>query len=152
MNGCLKENMGTVDILSCLLANTYILLLKTQNVHWNVTGEHFGYIHSLTESHYEELFKAADEIAERIRKIGAKAPATMSEFLKISCVSEELSAKDDREMLKALLEDHKLIVAGLKKAIAKLSDSDDYGTADLLTSRLTSHEKIIWTLTANLEK
>lgn len=144
--------MGSVEILSHLLANTYVLLVKTQNVHWNVRGENFGYIHSLTESHYEELFEAADTIAERIRKIGSVAPATMSEFLKMSCVSEELKAKDAKEMLGELLEDHKTIVCGIKKAISVLDDSDDFGTVDLLTSRLMSHEKIVWMLNSTLEK
>lgn len=152
MSCCQKQNMSSVEILSHLLANTYVLLVKTQNIHWNVKGEDFGCIHSLTEGHYEELFDAVDEIAERLRKIGAVAPATITEFLKMSCISEELIAKDGKEMLRTLLEDHKTIVCGLKKAILALGDTDDFGTIDLLTARLTSHEKVFWMLSACLER
>ncbi len=145
-----SEAKNSVEILSKLLANTYVLLVKTHNVHWNVKGSQFGSIHSLTETHYNELFNAIDEIAERIRKIGHDAPATMSEFLKLSCVSEELNATSQTDMLKALLADHETIVSGLKKGIATLSSSDDYGTVDLLTSRLASHEKTVWLLKSTL--
>ncbi len=152
MSCCSNKKMNSVEILSHLLANTYVLLVKTQNVHWNVKGESFGTVHSLTENHYNVLFDVIDIIAERIRMVKAIAPATMSEFLKISCISEELKAKDSKEMLKELLEDHKLIVRSLKKAISDLNDSDDFGTIDLITSRLTYHEKIVWMLTSSLEK
>src|SRR6266849_1281287 len=63
--------------LSKLLADTYTLYLKTQGFHWNVTGPRFHDLHKLFEEQYNELADANDEIAERIRALGAKAPAPM---------------------------------------------------------------------------
>ena len=42
-----KKPVKVVEALSHLLADTYILYLKTQNFHWNVTGENFVTLHKL---------------------------------------------------------------------------------------------------------
>ena len=60
--------------LSAILADTYALLVKTHIYHWNVVGPLFHSIHEMTEEQYNDLFKATDEIAERIRALGYRAP------------------------------------------------------------------------------
>ena len=69
------------DELSKVLADTYMLYLKTHNYHWNVTGAHFHSLHEQFEEQYTELADAIDEIAERIRALGHKAPGSFKEFL-----------------------------------------------------------------------
>ena len=60
--------------LGKLLADTHALYLKTHGYHWNVRGPEFPALHALFESQYRELWGALDEIAERIRALGALAP------------------------------------------------------------------------------
>ena len=57
-----------------------MLYLKTHNYHWNVTGELFHSLHEQFEEQYTELAEAIDEIAERIRSLGYRAPGTFKEF------------------------------------------------------------------------
>ena len=64
----------TAEALSHLLADSYTLYLKTHNFHWNVTGPMFTTLHTLFETQYTELALAVDEIAERIRALGVRAP------------------------------------------------------------------------------
>ena len=66
--------------LSRLLADTYVLYGKTHGFHWNVTGPMFNTLHLMFEGQYTELAAAVDEIAERIRALGVKAPGSYSEF------------------------------------------------------------------------
>ena len=66
--------------LSAVLGDTYTLYLKTHNYHWNVTGPMFQTLHLMFETEYNELALAVDEIAERIRALGAPAPGTLREF------------------------------------------------------------------------
>ena len=66
------------DALSRVLADNFILSLKTRNYHWNVTGPLFSQLHSLFQSIYESLDEAGDTIAERIRALGYKAPGSSS--------------------------------------------------------------------------
>ncbi|MEQ9125633.1 MAG: DNA starvation/stationary phase protection protein, partial [Alphaproteobacteria bacterium] len=70
--------------LSEALADTYILYLQTQGAHWNVVGPTFYGVHNLTETQYEDLAVAIDEIAERIRAIGHISPSSFGEFAELS--------------------------------------------------------------------
>ena len=145
-----NENEST-EILSRVLADSYVLLMKTQNVHWNVEGSDFRAIHLMTEEHYRDLSCAIDIIAERIRMIGAPAPATFEEFKKLASFEDRVVAANQREMLQDLLKTHEAIRVDIISGIQKLSESEDFGTIDVLNSRLYFHEKTIWMLKATLE-
>ena len=62
-----------------VLADSYTLYLKTHNYHWNVVGPRFRELHLMFEEQYTELAIAVDDIAERIRTLGAFAPGSYSE-------------------------------------------------------------------------
>ncbi len=50
-----KDTQKLAEALSQVLANTFILSLKTQSFHWNVTGPMFYTLHSMFEDQYNEL-------------------------------------------------------------------------------------------------
>ena len=64
----------TAATLGRLLADSYLIYLKTQGFHWNIVGPQFEPLHRLFQEQYTELAEAIDEIAERVRALGAKAP------------------------------------------------------------------------------
>jgi starvation-inducible DNA-binding protein len=70
-----KDREAVAKHLSKLLADTYSLYLKTHSFHWNVTGPQFNSLHAMFETQYNELWLAADEVAERIRALDVFAPA-----------------------------------------------------------------------------
>ena len=72
------------ESLGPILADHYLLTLKTQNFHWNVTGPNFQGLHSLFGTQYEALFAAVDEIAERIRALGFPAPGGFAAYGKVA--------------------------------------------------------------------
>jgi starvation-inducible DNA-binding protein len=75
-----KDTQKLVEALSQVLANTFILSVKTQGFHWNVTGPTFYMLHSMFEEQYEELWPDGDTIAERIRAPGSTVPGSYREF------------------------------------------------------------------------
>ena len=133
-----------------MLANTYILYIKTQNFHWNVVDPRFRSLHLLFESQYNDLAEALDDLAERIRMIGQRAPGSMREFLALTDLKEEYDELDGTEMLAALLNDHDKVIEGLRNAITISQNAHDEGSADLLINRLRAHEKIAWMLRSHL--
>ena len=137
--------------LSKLLADTYTLYLKTQGFHWNVTGPRFHDLHKLFEEQYNELAAANDEIAERIRALGAKAPASYSEFKKLATVVEEATAPAANEMIRQLLADNRSAVRAAQSAVETAEEHGDVGSADLATQRIRAHEKAAWMLDALLQ-
>ena len=50
--------------LIIILASLYSLSLKTQNYHWNITGENFYQYHKLLEKLYKDSLNSIDTLAE----------------------------------------------------------------------------------------
>ena len=78
----------SVAHLKRVLADTFVLYMKTYVVHWNYTGANFFSVHKLTEGQYQELAEAIDTIAERIRAIGTEAPISLSDVLDTADLKE----------------------------------------------------------------
>jgi starvation-inducible DNA-binding protein len=134
------------DLVTKNVADTLLLMIKTQGVHWNIVGPHFLPVHTLTEEHYRDLFEAADTLAERIRALGYRAPANIGHMREISTVSETAGDQTAEEMIKELESDHEA-VAKRMRGVVKIAESlDDTVTADLLTARIEFHEKAVWML------
>jgi len=127
--------------LSQVLAESYVLSLKTQNFHWNVRGPMFQPLHSVFEEQYEELAEAIDEIAERIRAIGFPAPGTFSEFQNLSSVKKASGKPNALEMVKELLNGHETISKSANKVAAIAQVHGDERTADLMIQRIQAHDK-----------
>ena len=140
-----------VEKLSVLLASSYTLYLKTQNYHWNVTGPMFTTLHSLFETQYSEVVEAVDEIAERVRTLGARAPASYTEYARLSRVEEDSTSPNATAMIEALAADQTTIVAAAREVINAALEIDDDATADLGTRRIDVHEKNAWMLRSHLE-
>ena len=83
-----KQRDGVVEILNNTLADLHVLYVKTRNYHWNVTGIQFRDFHKLLEDQYDQLSEAIDEVAERVRQLGAPAPGSMQEYLKRARLKE----------------------------------------------------------------
>lgn len=150
--GISKEHREKIaEGLSKVLADSYLLYLKTHNYHWNVTGELFHQLHEQFEEQYSELAEAIDEIAERIRAIGFRAPGTFKEFNSITSIEEDTDRPKAKEMVKRLAQANEQVIRTAREALEPAKAADDEATIDLLTERLTLHSKTAWMLRSHLE-
>ncbi len=141
------------EILSGILSNAYVLLVKTKNYHWNVIGPDFSELHKLFDEQYEQISGNVDEIAERIRSLGAVAPGTLAEFLKQTSLKEKPGERPSAgHMIGNLLADHETVIRELRQAVNDTAGLGDAGTSDFLTGLMEEHEKTAWMLRAYLEK
>lgn len=149
-----KDRQGVTDILANLLADEYVLYTKTRNYHWNVVGPHFNDLHKFFEEQYSQLAADVDEIAERIRSLGGKTPATLSEFLKNSRLDEHPGEYPNAStMVSNLVSDHEEIIRNLRTDLETCDTKyHDIGTNDFLTGLMEKHEKTAWMLRSILEK
>ncbi len=147
----IQDKKAVVEKLCHVLADTYLLYLKTQNFHWNVRGPLFRDLHKLFEEQYTELAEAIDVVAERIRALDAFAPASFAEFSKLSQIKEETKHLKAEAMIKQLISDHEKIDAYLHEIFNSVQSTGDEATADLLIERMTAHEKTIWMLKSFFE-
>ncbi len=131
--------------LSKILVDTYRLLLKTHIYHWNVVGPLFHALHTLTEEQYNALFSATDVIAERVRALGHHAPSGRGVDTSIALDAPGRSA---REMVEDLIADHEEAVRKMREVATAAEEKGDLVTTDMLTERMTFHEKTLWMLRA----
>ena len=134
--------------LSGAVADTYRLIFKTHAYHWNVEGPLFYSVHHLTDAQYNEMFPAADELAERIRAIGQLAPHALADVMKLSVVKDLTSLPSTLEMVEDLAQDHAAVAVRFHELIKLADDNNDPVTADLATRRSAFHEQAAWMLRA----
>jgi starvation-inducible DNA-binding protein len=147
-----KQRAAIALGLSRLLADTYVVYLKTHNFHWNVEGPMFQTLHSMFMVQYTETWNAIDLIAERIRSLGHYAPGTYKEYLALARIKETPGVPRAEQMVKLLIEGQEAVVKTARE-IAPLADkANDEPTLDLLTQRMQVHEKNAWMLRSLLKK
>jgi starvation-inducible DNA-binding protein len=100
---------------------------------------------------YVDLAEAVDQIAERLRILGHKAPATFGEFMKLTSLKDGDSSLNANSMVGELAKDHKLLIKDLSQAIKLAQDAGDEGTASILSERVAAHEKAHWMLAVSKE-
>jgi starvation-inducible DNA-binding protein len=130
--------------LGPVLADSYQLFIKTQGVHWNISGPNFYGLHKLTEAQYQDLYAAIDMIAERIRALGEPAPATYRAYGEMGRIRDEESSNNPKDQVAMLIRDNGLLCETLRDAIEAAEAQNDVVTADLLTARLAQHEQNGW--------
>jgi starvation-inducible DNA-binding protein len=156
----MKPNIGIADaargrivgMLEGLLSDEVVLYVKTRNFHWNVTGPQFNDLHKFFESQYEALDDHMDDVAERIRQLGASAPGSLGEFQKAARLGETKGAQvPARAMVSQLLRDHEAVIRQVRKDAKTAGSLGDSGTEDFLVGLMEAHEKMAWMLRAFAE-
>jgi len=133
--------------LNGLLADTYALYVKTKNFHWHVSGPHFYSYHLLFDEHAEQIFKTADDLAERVRKLGATTLHSIGEIARQSRVSDNNeNFVPPSDMLLELMEDNKAMMEHMRKAHALCDKHGDVATASLLEVFIDGAERRNWFL------
>jgi starvation-inducible DNA-binding protein len=147
-----EDRARIVESLSTVLADAYMLYLKTHNFHWNVTGPMFSTLHVMFEEQYTEQWNALDDIAERIRALGHYAPGTYKRYTELSSITEEPDVPSAKEMIRQLVDGQEVLIRSARAAVKIADEIDDYPTADMLSTRMEVHEKNAWMLRAFLEQ
>ncbi len=143
----LPSRKAVAQNLQAVLADTFLLYIKTLNFHWNVEGQRFVGIHTLTDMQYKEMQVSIDEIAERLRALGFYASGSAQEFLSLSDIIESSGGqKEPDAMLEELCADHMRMAARLEQAAKHSEEHHDHSTTDLFSDQRKIHEKSAWML------
>ncbi|CAM4071645.1 starvation-inducible DNA-binding protein [Pedobacter westerhofensis] len=151
--GISKDRLAEVaHSLSRVLADEFVLYTKTRKAHWNIEGPDFYNKHKFFEEQYNQLEEIIDEVAERIRKLGHYAPASLKQFLELTHLSEDDREQNDSQgYIKMLLADHESIIIHIRENINNyVAPLKDLGTSDYVTGLMEKHETMAWMLRAHL--
>src|SRR5512141_394373 len=65
-----KEVKEVVETINPLIADAFVLYVKTKNFHWHVASSHFRDYHLLFDEQAQSILESIDPLAERVRRIG----------------------------------------------------------------------------------
>lgn len=145
-----SERAASVSALKRLLAESYALYIKTHGYHWNVTGPRFQSLHDMFMTQYTELWTALDEIAERIRALGAFAPGSSGEIMEPATIPADNHVPDAETMVANLAAGHEAVARAARDGIKAAGQAGDDVTVDLFTQRATIADKTAWMLRSSL--
>jgi starvation-inducible DNA-binding protein len=146
MSDAKAAHTPVVEALRQVVADSYALLGQTHLCHWNVRGPSFFSLHDAFEEQYTELFGAIDELAERIRALGALAPGGLSNLASMAGMKEIEEDAEPEAMVRHLLEANEQLVKDLAQARDVAGKEGDVETEDMMIARIQVHQKSIWML------
>jgi len=142
-----EASRAVTKALNEILADSFVLYVKTKNFHWHVSGPHFRDYHLMFDEQSEQILATVDEIAERVRKIGGTTLRSVGHIAKLTTLAENNAEfVEPHDMLTELIGDQQKIVASMRKAHKVADDNDDVATASLLETFIDGAEKRLWFL------
>lgn len=141
---------ATKDIAAALtgvLADTFVLYMKTKNFHWHMSGPHFRDYHLLLDEHGDQIFAMTDDLAERARKIGGTTLRSIGEVTRLQRLADnDADYVTPTDMIAELAEDNRRLVGFLRAAHAVCEEHNDVASTSLIENWIDQTERRAWFL------
>lgn len=142
-----EEVKNLSSVLNAVLADAFVLYLKTKNFHWHISGPHFRDYHLMLDEQATQIFAITDAIAERVRKIGGTTIRSIGHIARLQrLVDNDQPFVDPLEMLFELHADNKSLVESLRSAHEVAAKANDYATTSLIEVWIDEAERRAWFL------
>src|SRR5277367_972444 len=128
-----KEAIG---ILNDAVAELFDLFARIKQAHWNVRGTTFIGLHKLLDEFADRIIGHIDLAAERATALGGVVEGTLRESVKhshLKKLEEPASVSGIHDWIVELADVHAASGQNTRLAIKKMTEAEDFGTADLLT-------------------
>ena len=136
-----------------LLADVFVLYMKTKNFHWHMSGPHFRDYHLLLDEQAGELFGMTDEIAERARKLGGTSLRSISDIARHQRLQDnDAQCVPPQDMLAELTADNQQLTRALRHSHEVCDQHNDVATASLIENWIDQAERRTWFLFETAEK
>jgi starvation-inducible DNA-binding protein len=133
--------------LNEVLADTFVLYLKTKNFHWHVSGRHFRDYHLMFDEQAEQIFATTDDLAERVRKIGGTTLRSIGHIAKLAKIEENNEDfVEPHAMMTELIDDHRAIITRMRHAHDVADKHGDVATTSMLENIIDGAERRLWFL------
>jgi starvation-inducible DNA-binding protein len=130
-----------------LLADVFVLYVKTKNFHWHMSGSHFRDYHLLLDEQSEQIFAMTDDIAERASKIGGTSLRSIGDIARHQRLQDNNeSFVEPHDMLSELTQDNQQLTRSLRGAHALCDEHNDVATASLIENWIDETERRTWFL------
>jgi starvation-inducible DNA-binding protein len=147
-----KEAIG---VLNDAVAELFDLFARIKQAHWNVRGTTFIGLHKLLDEFAARIMEHIDLAAERATALGGVVHGSLRESAKQSHLKkteEPPSISGMSDWINELADVHASSSTDIRAAIKKMTDAEDFGTADLLTDILRALDLQLWLLEAHINR
>lgn len=142
-----KASKDISGAMNSVLADVFVLYLKTKNFHWHVSGPHFRDYHLLFDEHAEQLFTMTDLIAERVRKLGGMTLRSIGHIAKLQSIDDnDADYVEPSDMLAELCQDNIKLTSRLREAHIVCDKYNDTATASAIEEWIDQSERRSWFL------
>ena len=130
-----------------LLADTFVLYLKTKNFHWHMSGSHFRDYHLLLDEQGDQIFAMTDPIAERARKIGGTTLRSIGQIARTQRLADnDADFVEPQDMLAELRDDNLRLTSLMRQVHNTCDGHGDVATTSLLEVWIDETERRTWFL------
>lgn len=142
-----EDRAAVAERINRLVADAYILYVKTKNFHWHVSGPNFRDFHRLLDEQGEQIFETIDPLAERVRKLGQPTLHSLAQAMKLTSLKEnEQEFVSPYDMLVELMNDNIACAKTMRDTHGFCDEKEDVATASLLEQYIDDTEKRTWFL------
>lgn len=142
-----EATMALAERINRLVADAYLLYVKTKNFHWHVSGPNFRDFHEMLDEQSEQILESIDPLAERVRKLGQPTLRSLAQILALTSLNEnERDFVSPYDMLVELMQDNVAVAKSLREAHGLCDDYEDVATSSLIEQFLDETEKRTWFL------
>jgi starvation-inducible DNA-binding protein len=146
------EVRAVTEAVNPLIADAFVLYVKTKNFHWHLYGPHFRDYHLLFDEQAEAILDSVDAMAERVRKIGGTTIRSVGHIAQLQTIEDD---NDDlvppEKMIRRLAEDNGRMAKAVHDAMTVCDKNRDAGTSNLLQDILDKTERRKWFLFETLQ-
>lgn len=135
-----------IQQMKVILGTNFALYFKSHAFHWNVEGPDFPEYHGFLGDFYDELFDNVDNIAEKIRMLGAYAPTSLTRMLELADIEEMDIIPNPMGMFMTLLEDNQRLIHHLRAGITAADNAGEPAISNFLQDLLDQRQKKNWML------
>jgi starvation-inducible DNA-binding protein len=143
----LEKHNEVCGALTTLLANLFVLYVKTKVFHWHAAGLGFRCQHLLLAEQADQILATIDTIGERVRALGGTPIRAIGKVSRLRQISDVVSVDPTtREMLAPLLRDTRLIAKQMRRTYALCGAHGDFASTSLLGDWIDEAEGRYWFL------
>lgn len=137
--------------LKVLLGSTFVLYVKAHGFHFNVEGPNFPQYHAFLGEYYSNVYGTIDKIGEYIRSLDSYAPGSLTRYVELSQIYEQIKIPRAELMFHELYDDNSKMIALLKETFDAAVGQNEQGIANFLAERLDQHGKLGWQIRSILK-
>jgi starvation-inducible DNA-binding protein len=140
------------DDLKVLQATSFSYYVKAHQFHWCVEGPDFPQYHKFLGKLYEDIYETIDVIAEYIRSLDSYTPGSLTRYMELTKIQDQIKIPRAELMFAELLQDSQILLDVIMQCFDEATSENQQGIANFLSERQSVMQKHQWMMRSILRE